>query len=161
MPVFIRFIADRGPISRAIGFRTLGKPSHVEYVLTYASGEPYGTFGSRLVGGISYRPYDYCKPTWEEWYTFPGIEASYTESLEMQGRKYDWKDICELLIGWHPKGYDPVIEICSVCVGYGNRRAWAKGTSPPLINPSVPTWEITPTLLYGAVTQQIEVYKKP
>src|ERR1700722_18101453 len=162
MATYVRFIADGSIISRGIGLRTEGKPSHVEYVITYPSGEPYGTFGARFAGGVSYRPYGYCDPTWEEWYTFPGIEASYTEALQMAGRKYDWRDIMELLVGWHPKGfdYDPQRAVCDNLVGYSNRRAWALGKAPALINPNVPTWQMTPQLLYGAVTQQVEIPKK-
>lgn len=154
--ICIRFIADHSFISRAIGFRTEGKPSHVEYVMVNdVTGQPVSTFGARLQGGITHRPYDYCKPSWEEWYTFPGIEASYEQAVSLEGRKYDWKDICALLFGWHPQGYDPMQGICSILVGYSNRMAWGAGLAPPLINPNVPTWEMTPELVYGAVTDII------
>jgi hypothetical protein len=153
--VYIRFIADRGLISRAIGFRTEGKPSHVEFVVTDDAGIPTSTFGARFKGGITHRPYSYCKPSWEEFYTFAGINASYEEALTLEGRAYDWKDILELLVGWHPRGYDPQEAICSVLVGYSNRRAWARGRAPALINPQVDTWSMTPQLLYGAVTNMV------
>src|ERR1700676_2044290 len=107
MAIYVRFIADGSIVSDAIGLRTLGKPSHVEYVITHASGKPYSTFGARLIGGVKFRPYNYCKPTWEEWYTFDGIEASYKESLKFEGRKYSIREIIHLLFGWAIPFYDP------------------------------------------------------
>lgn len=156
---YVRFIADRSFISRAIGFRTIGKPSHVEYVTTNGAGNPLSTFGARFSGGITHRPYNYCKPTWEEWYTFPGIEESYAEATKLAGRKYDWKDIIELLIGWHPGLYDPLRAICSVLVGYSNRQAWAAGHAPALLNPNLSTWQMTPELVYAACTQMVRKVK--
>lgn len=153
--VYIRFIADSGFLSRGIRVRTDGKPSHVEYVLTDNIGNPVSTFGARLSGGITLRPPDYCKPSWEEWYTFEGIEPSFNQALKFNGRKYDWRDIAALFVGWHPSSYNPETAICSVLVGYSNCLAWAAGEAPPLINPNVPTWQMTTQLLYGAVTKMV------
>jgi hypothetical protein len=149
--ICIRFIADRSVLSRAIRSRTDGQASHVEYVLP----EHRVTFGARLEGGITHRPLDYCKPTWEEWYTFPGIEASYWEAVEFSGRKYDWKDIAALAVSWHSSFYDPERAICSCLVGYSNRLAYARGKAPLLLNLNLPTWQMTPQLLYGAVTDPV------
>ena len=156
--IYLRFIADGGFISRVIGLRTDGKPSHVEYLRTDDAGNPISTFGSRS-DGVKHRPYDYCKPSWEEWYTFPGIEASYARALLMDGNKYDWSDIFVLWMGWNSAQYDPAREICSVLVGYSNREAWAHDEAPVLINPSIATKDITPELLYGAVTNMIKKVK--
>ena len=156
MKIYIRFIADDSFVSRAIGWRTEGKPSHVEYVRITDSGM-VSTFGARLVGGVRYRPLDYCKPTFEEWYTFEGIEASFEEATGFYGHKYDWADIIELATGIYPRSYDPNRAICSILVGYSNRMAWAAGKAPALINPNVPTRQMTPQLLYGAVTEQVKV----
>lgn len=155
MSVYVRFIADQGLLSRTIGLRIIGKVSHVEYIITNDDGTIASTFGARFKGGITFRPYSYCTPSFEEWYSFPGIEASYAEALKFEGRQYDWKDILELLVGWHPRGYDPQEAICSVLVGYSNRRAWALNKAPALINPNVLTSEMTPQLLYGAVTKMV------
>ena len=156
MKVFIRFIADRSLLSRAIGWRTEGRPSHVEYVI-YENGSWY-TFGSRLSGGVRSRSMDYCNPSFEEWYTFDGIEESCRQAFEFWGRKYDWADIIELATGLYPAFYSPQRAICSVLVGYSNRMAWAAGKiEKPLINPNVPTRQMTPQLLYGAVTNQVKI----
>jgi hypothetical protein len=156
MSIFIRFIADGSFVSRAIGWRTDGRPSHVEYLITDTSGHPVRTFGARLSGGITHRPYDYCKPTFEEWYSFPGIESSYSEALKLDGRKYNWVDILCLLFGIFPKSFDPERLVCDQLVGYSNRMSWANGLSGVLINPNVPTEEMTPELLYGAVTIMVK-----
>lgn len=151
--ILLRFIADRSFVSRAIRFRTDGQPSHVEYFNTITG----MTYGARM-DGVKARPLNYCHPTWQEFYTFEGIEYSYLQALTFIGRKYDTWDIFSLAVGSHPAKYNPEKAICSVCVGYSNRRAWSLGKiSRPLINPNVPTWEITPMLLYGAVTFQAEV----
>jgi hypothetical protein len=150
--ILVRFLADRSWISRAIQWRTDGVPSHVEYLDT----DTMQTFGARL-DGVKHRPANYCKPTWEEWYTFYGIEASYEQALQFGGRKYDKWDIFALATGTHPDSYDPEKAICSVCVGYSNRRAYACGKiAKPLLNMNLPTWEITPQLLYGACVTQIQ-----
>jgi hypothetical protein len=154
--ILVRFIADGSFVSRAIGWRTEGKISHVEYITTNDSGVAVDTFGARLDGGICHRPYDYCSPTFEEWYSFEGIEASYAEALKLDNRNYDWKNIIRLLFGEVPDSFDPQETICSVLVGYSNRMAWAAGTAPALINPNVPTSEITPELLYGAVSNMVK-----
>lgn len=158
--IYIRFIADSGFISRSIGLRTEGRPSHVEYIITDNAGYAVNTFGARFKGGITHRAYDYCKPVFEEWYSFPGIEASYKHALLLKGRKYDWGDIVALLVGWHPDYYDPQRGICSGLVGYSNRMAWAAGEAPAFINPNVPTWELTPQLLYGACGSWTQMVKK-
>ncbi len=155
--IAVRFIADNSWESRGIRLRTLGNCSHVEYVDTEKGN--YRTFGARLKGGICHRPYDYCNPTWEEWYSFEGIEASYAEALKSDGRKYDFRDILDLLVGWHPAEYDPQRAICSVLVGYSNRLAWADGKAPALVNPNLPTSMMTPALLYGCVTQMVKKVK--
>ena len=152
--IALRFIADRSFVSRAIGWREEGTPSHVEYLID-DGGPLIKTFGARLSGGIIHRPYNYCHPTWEEWYTFRGIEASYAEALKFEGRKYDWKDIVALLVGRHPDYYDPQRAICSILAGYSNRMAWANGKSDLLINPNLPTWEMTPLALYVGVKDLI------
>lgn len=154
--IVIRFIADRSLLSRAIRFRTEGSPSHVEYLFVRdADSTPTTTFGARLAGGVCHRPYDYCTPTWEEWYAFEGIEASYEAALAFEGRKYDWKDIAALAVDWHPAYYDPQRAICSCLVGYSNRLAWAAGKAPALLNENMPTWQFTPQIVYGAVTEMI------
>ena len=68
-------------------------------------------------------------------------------------------DIVYLLCGWHPGSYNPMKGICSIAVGYSNRMAWGNNEAPALINPNVPTWQMTPQLLYGAVTQMIQKVK--
>ena len=157
--IYIRFIADRGFISRAISFRTDGKPSHVEYITTDDIGHPMGTFGGRRIGGVTHRPYGYCNPSFEEWYTFQGIEASYAEALKLDGRKYNSKDIANLLFDIFPESFDPMKLVCDQVVGYSNRMAWAQGLAPALINPNVPTEQMTPALLYGAVTEMVRKVK--
>jgi hypothetical protein len=152
--ILLRFISSRSFVSKAIQVRTDGQVSHVEYLDT----STMITFGARLQGGVTHRPYNYIKPDWEELYTFEGIEASYKEALFFNGRKYDWKDIASLAVGWHPGGYDPEEAVCSCLAGYSNRLAWANGTAPALLNPNLPTWEMTPQILYGAVTKQVVVY---
>jgi len=154
--IYLRFIADRGFISRAIGFRTLGKSSHVEFVITDNEGLPVNTFGARLKGGVAHRPYNYTKPDFEEWWTFPGIEASYAEALKLKGRKYNWVDIICLLFGIFPKSFDPQRLVCDQLIGYSNRMAWAAGTSPALVNPNVPTEEMTPEIVYACCTQMVK-----
>lgn len=157
--IFLRFIADRSFVSRGIQWREVGRPSHVEYVTytNYRGTEQWLTFGARLQGGVTFRPLNYCKPTWEEWYVFPGIEASYNEALGFYGRKYDWADIIEIATGIYPRSFNPQRPICSVLVGYSNRLAWAQDKAPALINPNVPTRQITPQLVYAACTQQVEI----
>lgn len=149
--ICIRFIADRGLVSRAIRSRTDGQASHVEYVLP----EQQMTFGARMDGGVDFRPLNYCKPSWEEWYTFDGVEASYAAAVDIRGHGYDWRDILALAVSWHPSYYDPQRAICSCLVGYSNRVAWARGLAPALLNPNLPTWQMTPQLLYGAVSNEI------
>ncbi len=153
--ILIRFIADRSFVSRAIGWRTDGKPSHLEYLLTNDKGQPVTTFGARLRGGVRYRPYDYCKPTFEEWYTFPGIEESYVEAMKFNGRKYNWIDILYLLFGIFPKSFDPERLVCDQLVGYSNRRANALYGTPLLVNLNVPTEEMTPELVYACCTKMV------
>ena len=153
--IYLRFIADRSLLSRAIQSRTDGQCSHVEYLYCSDAGTPLYTFGARRQGGVAHRPYNYCKPTWEEWYTYPGIEASYQEALAFEGRKYDWKDILALAAAWHPSYYDPERAICSCLAGYSNRLAYANGKAPLLLNFNLPTWEMTPQIVYAAVTDLV------
>lgn len=153
--ICIRFIADNSIESKLIRLRTNGKASHVEYVTLDDNKAITDTFGARLQGGIRHRPPDYCKPTWEEWYTFPGIEASYAEALKQDGRRYDWKDIVNICFGITPDSYDPERSICSVLVGYSNRIAWAKSNAEPLVNPNVLTSDMTPNLIYACVKDQV------
>jgi hypothetical protein len=147
--ILIRFTADHSFVSQSILWRTDGVVSHVEYLIVDRDLRPESTFGARLNGGICHRPYT--QSFWEQWYSFDGIDESYSEALRFDGRKYDWRDIVQLLVGRHPNYYDPTRAICSILVGYSNRIAWAKGDAPALINPEVPTWQMTPQLLYGAV----------
>lgn len=157
MSVCIRFIADRSFVSRAIRFRTDGDVSHVEFVSLDASGAPIDTFGAHLQGGVIRRPYDYCKPTFEEWYTFPGVEETYQAALGFAGEKYNVRGIFHLLFGVKAPFYDPRKMICSILVGYANRLAWAQGKAPLLLNMNVPTWQMTPQLLYAACTQRVMI----
>ena len=159
--IYVRFIADDSFTSRAIRFRTDGVASHVEYIIVNDGGlkdVPIGNvsaFGARLRGGVAHRPYNYCKPTFEEWYTFPGIEASYAEAIKFEGRKYNLREIIHLLFGWRIPFYDPEELICSILIGYSNRRAWGVGTAPPLVNPNLPTWQMTPQILYACCTKEV------
>ena len=153
--IAIRFIADNSFESLLIRMRTDGRASHVEYVTLNEHRMISDTFGARLSGGIKHRPPDYCKPTWQEIYTFNGIEASYAEALKMDGRKYDVWDIVHMAIGWIPPFYDPSKSICSACIGYSNRRAWAIGTSPALVNPNVNTNAMDPDTIYACVQDMV------
>lgn len=152
--ICIRFIADHSIESLLIRLRTIGPASHVEFC-TIENGKMTDTFGARLSGGICHRVPDYCKPTWQEIYTFDGIEASYAEALKLDGRKYDWLDIVYLGLGWCPKIYDPAKAICSALVGYSNRMAWANSDVPVLVNPSIPTNDMTPDTIYACVSEMV------
>ncbi len=153
MSIAIRFIADNSIESLLIRMRCNGRASHVEYVTLDEYRMVSDTFGARLSGGICHRPPDYCKPTWQEIYTFHGIEASYAEALKFDGRKYDVWDIAHLIIGIVPPFYDPKKAICSVLVGYSNRIAWANETAPALVNPNVNTNDMSPDTLYACVKE--------
>jgi hypothetical protein len=126
--------------------RYQGKPFVLDmqsYCLSY---NPIDTLGSRLDGGVQIRPYNYCRPTREEWYTAPHIEDAYEFGKTLIGSKYDLSDI--LGIGadedWHTDGR----YICSEYIAYsGEFRLIPGGVEKvidPWLNSTTPTWHVTP-----------------
>src|SRR6266404_70721 len=93
MVFYLRFITERWSLESAlIRFATRSWASHVEFLR--CDGEtPIDTLGSRLQGGVQVRPYDYCKPTAESWFTAPNISDAYEYGLTLVGKKYDVLDI--------------------------------------------------------------------
>lgn len=150
--IFLRFLTEKYSLESAlIRFGTRSEFSHVEFVRTAdmslpgmaAIGDPIDTLGSRLEGGVRIRPYNYCKPTREEWYTAPNIEGAYRRGLEFIGYGYDWRDIAAIALNknWVTKRQE---FICSRFCFYCNLRDWALGGGQPWLNPDVPSCQITP-----------------
>jgi hypothetical protein len=130
--IYLRFITERLSLESAlIRFATRSWCSHVEFVRTDDDdlsewGIPpivIDTLGSRLKGGVQIRPYYYCSPTAESWFTAPNIKAAYDFGLTLIGKKYDWLDI--LGIGFNTRQHAEGRYICSSFVD-----ACGKAASP-------------------------------
>lgn len=96
--VEVRFIENRGIVSRAIAWGTNSLFSHVEF------GTPEGTWiGAHIKGGVRERPANYCHPRRDYRYSIPLPEgktlAEWLASLRADiGVEYDWLDIVGLAI---------------------------------------------------------------
>lgn len=120
--ILLRFITDKWSIEgMAIRFATRSWASHVEFVRLSDSPDGYGpepvdTLGSRISDGVQIRPYDYCHPTAESWFTAPNIQAAYDFGKTLIDRKYDWLDI--LGIGFNTRQHREGNYICSSFIDY-------------------------------------------
>lgn len=137
--IYLRFLTEQWSLeSRLIRFGTRWWPSHVEFVDLGVGGEvPVRTLGSRLQGGVQFRTYGYCKPTREEWWSAPGIDAAYETAKACIGCRYDWQDILGFVLvrSWHrPGSY-----ICSELVD-----AAFKNSGNPLTNVWMPSSRVSP-----------------
>lgn len=144
--IYLRFITERWSIeSRLIRFGTRWWPSHVEFYNDVAG----TTLGSRIDGGVNVRPRNYCKPSREELWTAPGIEAAYAEGMKVVGAKYDWLDILGFTFArdWHRAGR----YICSAFVD-----ACFKRISYPLTNLWMPIHRVSPRDLLVSPKLQFE-----
>lgn len=129
--IYLRFITDRLSLESAlIRFATRSWCSHVEFVRTEErENAPYwavDTLGSRLRGGVQVRPYNYCSPSAESWFTAPNIQHAYDFGLTLIGQKYDFLDI--LGIGFNTRQHAEGHYICSsfidACGKAGSPIAW-------------------------------------
>jgi hypothetical protein len=94
--ITIRFINDRGFVSRTISWVTLSLFCHVEL------GTPEGTWiGAHAGTGVQERPADYCKPTLDYIYDVPCSQAQADAVLKYArnaiGCPYNYWDIVGLL----------------------------------------------------------------
>ena len=130
-------------------FGTRWWPSHIEFFKD--SGFHAGCLGSRVSGGVRIRPYYYCNPTREEWWTAPKIEDAYAIALKDIGCKYDWLDIFGFAFArdWHHPGR----YICSELVDWAFKQAGA-----PLTNIYMPSHRVSPRDLL--VSPQLEFVRK-
>lgn len=145
--IYLRFITEQWSVESAlIRLGTRCWASHVEFVTVNDYGTPTVTLGSRLGGGVMIRPYNYCKPSREEWWTAPHVEDAYRYGLTLLGDQYDWPDILGLAFNtnWHTNGF-----ICSEFVAAcGEKEYTGTGvliqSSTPWLNMSFDTWRVTP-----------------
>jgi len=136
--IYLRFITEQWNIeSRLIRFGTRFWTSHVEFVRVADNGQPIDTLGSRLNGGVQIRPYDYCKPTREEWWSAPQAELAYEKAKTVIGAKYDIVDILAFAFArdWH----EPGNFICSELVDWS-----FKEIGVPLTNLYMPSRRVSP-----------------
>lgn len=135
--IYLRFITERWSLeSGLIRFGTRWWPSHVEFVRV-ENGVAVDTLGSRLSDGVRIRPYGYCHPTREEWWTAPYIEQAYENVKSIIGAPYDWIDILGFAFArdWHRAGH----YICSAVIDKG-----FKMTPGPLTNEWMPIHRVSP-----------------
>lgn len=97
-----------------------GDPFVLDMQSTYLDPEPVDTLGSRLNGGVQIRPYEYCRPTREEWYTAPHIEDAYAFGVTLIGSKYDVWDILGIAADedWHTDGRYICSEFLAYCAEF-------------------------------------------
>lgn len=136
--IFLRFITEKWSIeSMAIRFASRSWCSHVEFVRLPDSpigvhAEPIDTLGSRLSDGVQIRPYDYCHPSAESWFTAPNLQAAYDYGKSLIGCKYDWLDI--LGIGFNTRQHREGNYICSSfidhCGKVASRMCWTNSKFP-------------------------------
>lgn len=145
--IYLRFMTEKWSVESAlVRFGTRGWASHVEFVKTRDSdGVAICTLGSRLKGGVQVRPYDYCKPTREEWWTAPNIEESYKRGLEFLDCGYDWWDIAGIALD--KALVKDASFICSRFCYYANLRAWALDNAVPWLNTNQQSLFCTPDIL--------------
>lgn len=100
--IYLRFTADRSIESHIIQFGTRWWCSHVEFIDANSG----ITLGSRHRGGVQERPYDYCKPSREEWWEAPGIDEAYVAAKQVIGSLYDTADGFSFVFSrdWHHPG---------------------------------------------------------
>jgi hypothetical protein len=136
--IYLRFITDQWNLeSRLIRFGSRWWCSHVEFVRTDTSGVAIDTLGSHLGDGVQIRPYNYCKPTREEWWFAPRAEDAYNMAKAVIGARYDALDILGFTFArdWHKPGNF----ICSELVD------WAfKKVNAPLTNLWMPSHRVSP-----------------
>jgi hypothetical protein len=94
--ITIRFIENRGFVSRAIAWVTGSLFSHVEF------GTPQGTWiGAHARGGVQERARNYCQPVREYVYDLPCTKALSDELLRHArsaiGTPYNYRDILGIL----------------------------------------------------------------
>lgn len=149
--IVLRFLTDRLSLESAlIRFGTRGWTSHVEFY----DDQTELTLGSRLEGGVQYRPYGYCKPTREEWWTAPGIEEAHKVAISVIGATYDFKDILGFAFDrdWHTPGS----YICSALVDAAFKKAGF-----PLTNLWQPIHRTSPRdLLVSPLVQRVVAGQK-
>lgn len=149
--IYLRFMTDGRSIeSRLIRFGTRWWCSHVEFVRICEHGNAIDTLGSRLEGGVRIRPYDYCKPSREEWWTAPNIDRAYLAAGAFIGARYDWYDILGFACArdWHRDGHF----MCSETIA----KAF-ENVSTPLLNPWQPVWRISPRdLMLSPLLQMVK-----
>lgn len=147
MAIYLRFITDRFSIESAlIRFATRSWCSHVEFIDTHMThigpfpGDPRHivTLGSRLADGVQIRPYNYCRPSAESWFTAPNIAAAYEFGKTLIGCKYDWRDI--LGIGFNARWHGAGHYICSSFVDACGKAA----STIPWTNVHFPSRLVTP-----------------
>jgi hypothetical protein len=148
--IFLRFITEKWDIESAlIRFGTRSWASHVEFVRTVSTSVGWGvaldTLGSRVKGGVAVRPYNYCKPAREEWYTAPDIDKAYERGLEFNGFGYDWWDILGIML--HVNWVKDRSFICSRFCFYANLRAWALDNAVPWLSTEQQSQLCTPDIL--------------
>lgn len=136
--IYLRFITQQWNLeSRLIRFGSRWWCSHVEFVRTDDAGTAIDTLGSHLNGGVQIRPYDYCKPTREEWWSAPQAEAAYEKAKTVIGAKYDVVDILAFAFArdWHEAGNF----ICSELIDWSFKEIGA-----PLTNLYIPSHRVSP-----------------
>lgn len=134
--IYLRFTESESLESRLIRFGTRWWVSHVEFVRVEDS-VPIDTLGSRIKGGVQIRPYDYFKPTREEWWMAAHAEEAYDIAKRDIGYKYDWMDILGFAFAqdWHRSGR----YICSELVDYSFKKI-----GYPLTNCWIPSHRVSP-----------------
>lgn len=135
--IYLRFITQQWNLeSRLIRYGSRWWCSHVEFVRIADDCHPVDTLGSHLSGGVQIRPYNYCKPSREEWWTAPQAEAAYEKARTVIGAKYDTIDILAFAFArdWHKPGNF----ICSELVD------WSFKEIAPLTNLYMPSHRVSP-----------------
>lgn len=137
--IYLRFITEKYSLeSFLIRIGTRSPFSHVEFVRCAGFKDvPIDTFGARVSGGVKVRPYDYCKPSKEMWFTAPNIQHAYEWALTQVGKPYDWRAILGFAFSRDWREEDSWFCSELVC------RAFEK-TPIPLLNLSVGVWRISP-----------------
>lgn len=156
--IVLRFITETWNLQSAlirIGTRSIF--SHCEYLDT-DTGVTLGARNNRysyIPAGVQMRPSYYCKPSLEQWWTAPDIEASYEEGKQFIGQGYDDWDIAGIVV--NKPWFRPEMMICSRFLWYSNLRAWAKMNAVSWLNPNQPSCHCVPdTLLWSPFLSRVK-----
>jgi hypothetical protein len=94
----IRFINERGIVSRLIDWQTDSLVCHTEGL----SRDGQSWVGAHAGTGVQSRAHDWCKPTFERRYVIPVTAGQYEDAMRFMDSKigcpYDYKDIVGLAL---------------------------------------------------------------